>query len=62
MALKIKRQLQLPFIYLLLKLSVFFYDFFIYPNGRWEESRRPKLAMAIHLFIFNEETRMEMER
>ena len=33
-ALKIKRQLQLPFIYLFLKLNVSFYDFFVYANGR----------------------------
>ena len=33
-ALKIKRQLQLPFVYLFLKLNVSFYDFFVYANGR----------------------------
>ena len=33
-ALKIKRQMQLPFIYLFLKLNVSFYDFFVYANGR----------------------------
>jgi len=32
--LKIKRQMQLPFIYLFLKLNVSFYDFFVYANGR----------------------------